>query len=65
MIVDNSKKSEREVTRIRNPSKYEDLSGRFRLLVRTYDKQFANIYTVRIIEARKKIEKIASRKWGI
>lgn len=50
--------------RIRNPSNYEDLSGRFRLLIRSYDKQFASIYTVRIIEARRKLEKIVPKKWG-
>lgn len=62
MIVENSEKT--KDVRVRHPSNYEDLSGRFRLLIRNYDKQFASIYTVRIIEARRKLEKIVPKKWG-
>ena len=62
MIVEGNENS--KDVRVRNPSNYEDLSGRFRLLIRSYDKQFASIYTVRIIEARRKLEKIVPKKWG-
>lgn len=48
----------------RSTHDYEDLSGRFRLHLRNYDRQFCNIYSVRIVEARRRIENVAVTKWS-
>lgn len=53
-----------QLIHLRCKHEYEDLSGRFRLRLRSYDRQFSNIYAVRISEARRRTEKIAQMKWG-
>lgn len=53
-----------QLVQLRSTHDYEDLSGRFRLHLRNYDRQFCNIYSVRIVEARRRIEKVAATKWS-
>ncbi|KAK7593036.1 hypothetical protein V9T40_007788 [Parthenolecanium corni] len=52
-----------QLVQLRSTHDYEDLSGRFRLHLKNYERQFCNIYSVRIVEARRRIEKVAATKW--
>ncbi len=53
-----------QLIHLRSTHDYVDLSGRFRLRVRNFERQFYNIYSVRIIEARRRLEKVVFKKWG-
>ncbi|CAB3982528.1 DNA polymerase delta subunit 2 [Paramuricea clavata] len=43
---------------------YENKSGRFLLKERNFDRQYAHLYAVRLMEMRKTVAVAARRKWG-
>lgn len=43
---------------------YENLSSRFKLQDRNYQRQYAHLYSERLISMRPGLEKAARRKWG-
>ena len=43
---------------------YENKSERFLLKERNFDRQYAHIYAVRLMEMRKTVAVTARRKWG-
>lgn len=50
--------------RLRSAHDYEDLSDRFRLRLRNYERQYCNLYTIRIKDSRRRLENIALKKWS-
>ncbi|XKL63040.1 hypothetical protein PGB90_005404 [Kerria lacca] len=50
--------------RLRSAHDYEDLSDRFRLRLRNYERQYCNLYTIRIKDSRRRLENIALKKWN-
>ena len=55
---------ESETKLVRASCSYKDLSGSFRVPARSYKKQYAHIYAVRLMAMRKALEKVAKTKWG-
>ena len=44
--------------------KYKDESERFKVKERVYDKQYSNIYFVRLTEMGRRVVEAAEKKWG-
>lgn len=43
---------------------YQDLSGRFQLVNRDFSRQYAHIYSVRLMKFRTLLEDRVQKKWG-
>ena len=48
----------------RATSSYKDMSERFRLKERKFNRQYAQMYAVRLMAMKKKLAAAARRKWG-
>ncbi len=48
----------------RSSCSYENKSERFFLKERNFERQYAHIYAVRLLEMRKRVEKAALQRWG-
>lgn len=48
----------------RSTCSYENKSDRFLLREKRFDRQYAHIYAVRLMEMRKTVAVAARRKWG-
>ena len=64
MEADGDSKAQHDDQMKRSSIELQDNSGRFVVKDRNFNRQYAHLYAVRLLEMRKKLTAAASKKWG-